>query len=411
MSAVPTPYTRQFDFTDFSTESPNAQQPGVSIDAELDAVKTLFDAMQARAAEIQRDDGQLKNGIVTMDSLDADVLLGLETPTIWAISTAYTLRSTVTYLGNLYLCTTAHTSSGTFDVTKWRLLLTIPTVAAAEAAIAAAEAASIADIETAAEAAVEAAIAALSASGLSQGFDRWNLTTLGNVYSIPGATVTDPESYLVLVGGICVTPSQYTIDIGAGQIDLTAFFSSHLIATGLEMKVVCLQYPRQSDSLADGAVTRVKLGADVFPLGSILQTTEARDSNISNSGASNIPTGSTPAGSGVLLVQANITPLYATSRIRVRAVINAFCASAYQLVCAGYVAGTANAQHVGSVSGAAGDTLQCVLEFYHSPGVTTSLTYSIRGGAVSAADDVIFNTTDFGAKMANTLVLEEIKTA
>ena len=36
--AQPTPYARSFDFTQFSTDTPSAQQPGVRLDAEFDGL-------------------------------------------------------------------------------------------------------------------------------------------------------------------------------------------------------------------------------------------------------------------------------------------------------------------------------------------------------------------------------------
>jgi hypothetical protein len=40
----------------------------------------------------------------------------------WTASTAYAVDDTVTYQGSSYVCNTAHTSTATFDPTKWQLL-------------------------------------------------------------------------------------------------------------------------------------------------------------------------------------------------------------------------------------------------------------------------------------------------
>lgn len=73
MSAPPTPYERQFNFTSFEQSHPSKPKPGASLDAEFNAVKTALDTTQSRLAQIQRDDGALANECVTFDALDEDL--------------------------------------------------------------------------------------------------------------------------------------------------------------------------------------------------------------------------------------------------------------------------------------------------------------------------------------------------
>lgn len=127
----PPAYTRQFDFTDWSTSYPTAQQPGVSLDAELNAVKTTVDAVLRNLVLIQRDDGALKNGVVTMDALSAAVLLTFGAGVswvprgAWSTATVYAVGDVVSNGTGTYVCAIAHTS-GTFasDLAglKWTLL-------------------------------------------------------------------------------------------------------------------------------------------------------------------------------------------------------------------------------------------------------------------------------------------------
>lgn len=81
MSSPPVKYTRQADFSDFSTHHPGEQQPGVDLDNEFDRIKTVTDKTIDRLGEIQRDDGQLRNRIVTVDSLNPSVKAYLNIPT------------------------------------------------------------------------------------------------------------------------------------------------------------------------------------------------------------------------------------------------------------------------------------------------------------------------------------------
>lgn len=69
MSALPKPYDRKHIFGSESSNNPSAPIQGTNLDAEYNAIEVALDQTQARLAEIQRDDGGLRNGIVTPDSL------------------------------------------------------------------------------------------------------------------------------------------------------------------------------------------------------------------------------------------------------------------------------------------------------------------------------------------------------
>jgi hypothetical protein len=117
----PPPYLRQFGFTDFSASYPTAQQPGTGLDSEFDAIKATFAAVLVNLARIQRDDGALKNSIVTLDSLSPAVMLALGAGVIWlprgdwVAITAYSVSDVVTAGTGSFVCSTAHTSSTDFE--------------------------------------------------------------------------------------------------------------------------------------------------------------------------------------------------------------------------------------------------------------------------------------------------------
>lgn len=128
MSTTPTPYTRQANFTSFAT--PDAPTVGLNIEAELNAVKTASDQTQSRLAELQRDDGALKNAIVTPDALSAAALqlVGGWTPRgAWVTITEYAYKDLITKDDVSYVCSVAH-RAGDFDVdlanNKWLQLVT-----------------------------------------------------------------------------------------------------------------------------------------------------------------------------------------------------------------------------------------------------------------------------------------------
>jgi hypothetical protein len=121
----PTPYDREYNFTDYQTTNPTDPLPADHVDAELNRVVLTTDQILANLALIQRDDGALANGIVTLDSLDPEVITGISLATPWVTATAYAVGENVYESGNVYNCLIAHTS-GTFatDLTavKWVLL-------------------------------------------------------------------------------------------------------------------------------------------------------------------------------------------------------------------------------------------------------------------------------------------------
>lgn len=132
----PTPYTRQYDFENWQSSNPSEPLPATPIENEFDAVKTALDSTQDKLELIQRDDGALRNQIVTPDSLSpaTRALLALAGATIddagWQTATEYA-EGTVLYAdeagaaAGTYLCATDHTS-GTFSTDlaagKWLLI-------------------------------------------------------------------------------------------------------------------------------------------------------------------------------------------------------------------------------------------------------------------------------------------------
>ncbi|MBY0391853.1 MAG: hypothetical protein K2Q27_01160 [Novosphingobium sp.] len=117
--AQPTGYSRQYDFTGFSSNYPSDQQPGVQIDAEFNAVKTTLDGTLTNLALIQRDDGRLANASVSLEQVTTDLIAYFSASSLWTIrgawltTTVYAVNNVVTYSGSTYICVTAHTS-GTF---------------------------------------------------------------------------------------------------------------------------------------------------------------------------------------------------------------------------------------------------------------------------------------------------------
>lgn len=129
MSNPPIPFDRQANFTAFFTE----QFPtvGQNLEAEFRKLQQVTGSTQSRLAEIQRDDGELKNQSVHPDALNQDVRALLVAGDItvrgaWAAGTVYAPKNIVRNTGGSYLAVVAHTAGANFDADfaagKWLLL-------------------------------------------------------------------------------------------------------------------------------------------------------------------------------------------------------------------------------------------------------------------------------------------------
>lgn len=110
----PTPYSRQFDFADFSAAFPSDQQPGPSLEAEFNAVAKTLGGVLSNLKQIQRDDGKLANASVTLDSLTPAALLSLGAGSSWTPRgeweplLAYQRFDVVSYDTGTYVAAEAH---------------------------------------------------------------------------------------------------------------------------------------------------------------------------------------------------------------------------------------------------------------------------------------------------------------
>lgn len=73
----PTPYTRGFSFTDFQAANPSAPIPAPHVDAELDGISHTLTGVLGNLLLIQRDDGKLADGCVTLDAISMELLAAI----------------------------------------------------------------------------------------------------------------------------------------------------------------------------------------------------------------------------------------------------------------------------------------------------------------------------------------------
>ena len=123
MSQAPTPYVPDADFSTLAaTPITSAGLPGTELDGEFAEIASILTATQARLAELQRDDGAVRNGVVGFLAMSADVLaafasIGSNYRGQWSAGQSYVSGDLViSGIDNYpYLCGGPHTSSADFN--------------------------------------------------------------------------------------------------------------------------------------------------------------------------------------------------------------------------------------------------------------------------------------------------------
>ena len=125
---APVAYTRYTNFVSYALNNPTAHYNPADHDAEFNAILLTLGGTLLLLNGITRSDGGLKNGIVTIDSLSAEVILAtdiqLNPRGLWVSVVLYTVKNLVQQDGQSYICSVAHTSgvfATDFSSGKWVL--------------------------------------------------------------------------------------------------------------------------------------------------------------------------------------------------------------------------------------------------------------------------------------------------
>lgn len=120
----PTPYAQTVDFSTEETNQVSGRSTlrTAALDTEFANIQLTLTGVLTNLRLLQRDDGELLDGIVTLGSLSSTVLALLSSygSTVrgqWLTATAYSYRDIVETGGASYICVTAHTS-GVFATDK-----------------------------------------------------------------------------------------------------------------------------------------------------------------------------------------------------------------------------------------------------------------------------------------------------
>lgn len=87
---------RAFSFTAFQQAQGDDSFPGTELDVELDSTNNAVEALIDSLRTVLRADGKLQNGLVTRNSLAADILLGVGAARPWGAAVPYLDGETVT---------------------------------------------------------------------------------------------------------------------------------------------------------------------------------------------------------------------------------------------------------------------------------------------------------------------------
>jgi microcystin-dependent protein len=135
----PAPFNRSFSFSNFQAANPTGALPGSQVDLELNNAKSSIDGVLTNLALIQRDDGALKNGSVTFDTLSPSLqTAGLAPALPWVTGATYAMSVSVTHGSAFYRSLVPHTS-GVFATDlaagKWVLIVDFATIALVAASL------------------------------------------------------------------------------------------------------------------------------------------------------------------------------------------------------------------------------------------------------------------------------------
>lgn len=131
--AQPQPYDRQFNFADQQAQTPSTPLPAQEVDAEFNAVKLTLDQTLTNLAKVQRDDGALKNGIVTQDSLSPSLSIGFTFRGVWVEGVNYLQSDGVSVDAIFYRARVSHLSTAEtnpeIDPSTWEAIANITPIA------------------------------------------------------------------------------------------------------------------------------------------------------------------------------------------------------------------------------------------------------------------------------------------
>ncbi|TBB25196.1 hypothetical protein ELH51_27330 [Rhizobium ruizarguesonis] len=136
--ANPNPYTPSYSFSGWQTSNPAKPLPAPQVDNEFANISTSLNAAITGLTDVRRSDGQLKNGIVTVESLSPSLNIGFTLRGAWASGQHYLAADGVVYNSNFYRALVTHDATNAnrpdLSPTTWQLLFSIAAISGAMSA-------------------------------------------------------------------------------------------------------------------------------------------------------------------------------------------------------------------------------------------------------------------------------------
>ncbi|MGO4673822.1 hypothetical protein AB4Z40_13080 [Bosea sp. 2YAB26] len=402
--AQPQPYDRQFNFQDFQSQNPTSPLPGDQVDAEFNSVKVTIDQTLVNLKKLQRDDGALKNGIVTNDSLSPSLSIGFTLQGPWELGANYVVGDGVTFGDSFYRALVANLSTNLnrpdVDAVTWEEVADFAVISADAAASAAAALASQNAAAGSAAAAAGSATAAADSATTAGGFATAAAGSAAAADASADAAAASALDAANTVGDATDAVRWDVVQSLTAPQKLQARSNIGLVAVAA------------SGSAAD--LTTGTLLEGRHRTGSVIGSVYA-EYTINAALTANIPIDDTipQVGEGTQILSVVITPSSTTSKLRVRFRGTLSPGTAAQwLTSAMFVNGAANAVTADTVFGAAANSGYAgALEYEFTPGSTASQTITLRVGASAGTIALNGQTAQrfFGGAQRATLVAEEIK--
>ncbi len=268
----PTQYNRLYNFVTYALANPSAPYQPAYTDAEFNAIQTTLSQVLINLSLIQRDDGALKNGVVTQDSLSTSVaaLFAAAGSTIrgaWLTTTVYALKDVVTQSNITYICAVAHTS-GVFATDlaalKWVALNSGTTVSAAN--VTSTPSGDVAATN------VDAAIAELASEKMAKSQNLADIPTRATAFTnlvAGGGTMTGALTF----SGARINEAQGADIASAGTLNLDTATGNVVDVTGTTtITAVTLSQGREAVVRFTGVLTLTNGASLVLPSGASITT-------------------------------------------------------------------------------------------------------------------------------------------
>ncbi|MGN6451214.1 MAG: hypothetical protein ACTHLK_22005 [Brucella intermedia] len=125
----PAKYTPTYNFTAFQAQSPTSPMPAPRLDEQFDNISQSVNQAIDALSDIRRSDGQLKNGIVTPESLSSALNIGFTMAGQWLVGESYNGGDGVVHNQKFYVALIANVATPAnapdLDASTWSYLFSV----------------------------------------------------------------------------------------------------------------------------------------------------------------------------------------------------------------------------------------------------------------------------------------------